>query len=73
MVWKCFPLNLHNWSNAWKWKEDMVKSPCVGKCNYDSSLEQCSDCGRTKDEISRWYVMTDDEKLEVLERLMKDE
>jgi predicted Fe-S protein YdhL (DUF1289 family) len=50
----------------------MVKSPCVGKCNYDSSLEQCSDCGRTKQEISTWYVMTDDEKLTVLERLMKE-
>lgn len=23
MVWKCFPLNLHNWSNSWKWKEEM--------------------------------------------------
>jgi predicted Fe-S protein YdhL (DUF1289 family) len=33
----------------------------------------CNDCGRTKDEISQWYVMTDDEKLAVLERLMKDE
>ena len=24
MVWKCFPLNLHNWSNSWKWKEKMI-------------------------------------------------
>ena len=23
MVWKCPPLNLFNWSNLWKWKEDM--------------------------------------------------
>ena len=48
----------------------MVKSPCIGKCNYDSSLETCADCRRTKQEISTWYVMTDDEKLTVLERLM---
>ncbi len=27
MVWKCFPLNLHNWSNAWKWKEEMNNKP----------------------------------------------
>lgn len=25
MSWKCFPLNLCNWNNAWKWKEDMSK------------------------------------------------
>ena len=23
MVWKCPPLNLFNWSNFWKWKDDM--------------------------------------------------
>ena len=23
MIWKCPPLNLFNWSNYWKWKEDM--------------------------------------------------
>jgi len=50
----------------------MVKSPCVGKCNYDVSLEVCKDCRRTKTEISTWYVMTDDEKLKVLERIMNN-
>ena len=25
MVWQCFPLNLYNWNNSWKWKEDMSK------------------------------------------------
>ena len=73
MVWKCPPLHLPNWNNLWKWKENMVKSPCIGKCTYDITILKCSDCNRTKDEISRWYVMTDDEKLEVLERIMKDE
>ena len=51
----------------------MVKSPCIGKCTYDITIQECNDCGRTKDEISRWYVMTDDEKLEVLERLIKND
>jgi hypothetical protein len=23
MAWKCPPLNLFNWSNYWKWKNDM--------------------------------------------------
>ena len=51
----------------------MVKSPCIGKCTYDITIQKCNDCKRTKEEISAWYVMTDDEKLEVLERILKDE
>ena len=50
----------------------MIKSPCIGKCTYDITIMQCNDCGRTKEEISTWYVMTDDEKLKVLERLMDE-
>jgi hypothetical protein len=23
MMWRCQPLNLFNWSNYWKWKNDM--------------------------------------------------
>jgi predicted Fe-S protein YdhL (DUF1289 family) len=71
MVWKCPPLHLPNWNNLWKWKTEMVKSPCTGKCELDF-FDICRKCQRTKDEISRWYVMTDDEKLEVLERLFND-
>jgi predicted Fe-S protein YdhL (DUF1289 family) len=52
---------------------EMVKSPCIGKCTYDITIQQCNDCNQTKEEISTWYVMTDDEKLAVLERIMKDE
>ena len=70
MIWKCPPLNLINWSNYWKWKEDMVASPCVNKCTYNRELQKCEDCGRTADEISRWITMTDEEKLQVLERLL---
>jgi hypothetical protein len=25
VVWKCPPLNLFNWNNLWKWKEEMPK------------------------------------------------
>ena len=73
MVWKCPPLHLPNWNNVWKWKTEMVKSPCTGQCRYDESFQSCADCGRTKQEISTWYVMTDDEKLDVLERLMNEQ
>jgi predicted Fe-S protein YdhL (DUF1289 family) len=71
MVWKCPPLHLPNWNNVWKWKIEMVKSPCIGKCTYDITIEKCNDCQRTKEEISTWYIMTDEQKLEVIERIMK--
>ena len=73
MVWKCPPLHLPNWNNLWRWKEDMVKSPCIGKCTYDITIQKCNDCQRTKEEISNWSVMTDDEKLEVLERILQND
>ena len=47
----------------------MVKSPCIGKCTFDITIMNCNDCGRTKEEISKWYKMTDEEKLKVLERI----
>ena len=72
MVWKCPPLHLPNWNNLWKWKIQMVESPCIGKCTYDITIQKCNDCNRTKEEISTWYIMTDDEKLNVLERIMND-
>lgn len=49
-----------------------VKSPCIGKCTYDITIMSCNDCGRNKDEISRWYIMTDEEKLKVLERIANE-
>ena len=73
MVWKCPPLHLYNWNNFWKWKTEMVKSPCIGKCTYDITILKCNDCGRTKEQISNWYIMTDDEKLNVLEQLLKEQ
>ena len=48
----------------------MVKSPCIGKCTYDITIKQCNDCGRTKEEISTWSIMTDEEKLAILKRLL---
>ena len=50
----------------------MVKSPCIGKCTYDITIQKCNDCNRTKEEISTWYIMTDDEKLNVIERISNE-
>lgn len=50
----------------------MIKSPCIGKCTYNKDIAKCNDCGRTKDEISTWSIMTDGAKLEVIARLLQE-
>jgi predicted Fe-S protein YdhL (DUF1289 family) len=42
-----------------------VKSPCNGICTIGDH-ETCTGCKRTRAEISRWYVMSNDEKREVM-------
>jgi predicted Fe-S protein YdhL (DUF1289 family) len=44
-----------------------VKSPCNGICTLDIT-DICRGCQRTREEISKWYVMSNEEKLEVLNR-----
>jgi len=47
----------------------VVRSPCVGTCFYNTSGTYCIGCRRTPAEISDWFIMTDEQKKEVLERL----
>ena len=41
-----------------------VASPCKLVCRYGNN-DVCVGCYRTKEEISDWMVMTDDQKLAV--------
>jgi predicted Fe-S protein YdhL (DUF1289 family) len=45
-----------------------VKSPCNGICTIGDH-EVCTGCKRTRAEISRWYVMSNEEKLNVIKSL----
>ena len=45
-----------------------VRSPCNGICTLDIQAV-CKGCKRTREEISKWYVMSNDEKSAVLNRL----
>lgn len=49
----------------------MVDSPCKHICTLDDK-GVCIGCFRTRDEISRWRGMTDEEKLKVLERIKNE-
>jgi uncharacterized protein len=42
-----------------------VKSPCNGICTLDNQ-DVCRGCKRTRAQISNWYVMSNDEKREVM-------
>ena len=46
---------------------EMVKSPCNGICTLDIT-DTCRGCQRTREEISKWYVMSNQEKLAILNR-----
>lgn len=43
-----------------------VASPCLKICQIDPFSDLCLGCMRTRDEISRWTAMTDDQHLAVI-------
>ena len=47
----------------------MIASPCQHICILEEGA--CIGCKRTKEEISKWKSMTDDEKIEVINRIKK--
>ena len=48
-----------------------VLSPCVGVCSLaDDGL--CEGCHRTGAEIARWSQMNDDERLQLMERVLPE-
>ena len=51
-------------------KKSPIESPCISVCRMEN--EVCVGCGRTIDDITNWYDMTDDEKQAVLNRIEKD-
>lgn len=50
----------------------MVKSPCIKDCNFDEETNTCLGCKRTLDEFRNWKGMTNEEKLEVLDRIARE-
>jgi predicted Fe-S protein YdhL (DUF1289 family) len=43
-----------------------VLSPCIGICELDTQ-DLCSGCRRTTNEIARWSLMSDEERLHVMD------
>ena len=49
-------------------QERPIPSPCVAACELDAQ-QLCSGCRRHVDEIARWRLMANSERLEVLARI----
>jgi predicted Fe-S protein YdhL (DUF1289 family) len=47
----------------------VIESPCVRICAIDPASELCMGCGRTLDEITRWYGMSSDERQRIMAEL----
>lgn len=43
-------------------------SPCTQICKLDQA-DNCIGCGRTKEQITYWYSMTDEEREEIMNEL----
>src|SRR5215203_7460492 len=46
-----------------------VSSPCIRVCILDSETGLCEGCGRTREEITRWYRITEEERLLIMAEL----
>ena len=47
----------------------VIESPCVRICAIDPASNLCLGCGRTLDEIARWYGMSPDDRSRVMAEL----
>ena len=46
-----------------------ASSPCIRVCTLDPETGLCEGCGRTRDEITRWYRITEEERQQIMAEL----
>lgn len=44
-------------------------TPCVGKCELDTTTAICKNCGRTYEEIQDWSGFTEEQQMKIMRRL----
>ena len=49
---------------------ELTETPCVSICAVENGT--CIGCGRTVEEVTKWFDYTDHERKIVMERLEKD-
>jgi predicted Fe-S protein YdhL (DUF1289 family) len=48
---------------------DRISTPCIRVCTLDPETGLCEGCGRTLDEIARWYGLSEDERVRIMRGL----
>jgi predicted Fe-S protein YdhL (DUF1289 family) len=48
-----------------------VSTPCIRICILDDALGLCRGCGRTAAEITRWGLMSEEERLAIMRGLQQ--
>ena len=43
-----------------------ISTPCIRVCILDPETGLCEGCGRTRDEIARWYELTEEQRLAIM-------
>jgi len=46
-----------------------VSSPCIRVCLIDPETGLCEGCGRTREEIARWYRLPEEERVKIMAEL----
>lgn len=46
-----------------------ASSPCIRVCTLDPETGLCEGCGRTREEIGRWYRLPEEERLRIMAEL----
>ncbi len=46
-----------------------ISSPCIRVCTLDRESGLCLGCGRTGEEITRWYKLTEEERIAIMATL----
>ena len=46
-----------------------ISSPCIRVCILDPETGLCEGCGRTRDEIARWYQLSEEVRLAIMSGL----
>ncbi len=46
-----------------------VSSPCIRVCLLDPETGLCEGCGRTREEITKWYRLSEEERQRIMAEL----
>jgi predicted Fe-S protein YdhL (DUF1289 family) len=50
---------------------EQVINPCIQICTIDPDSGLCMGCSRTEEEITNWFLMTREERIELVKQLPK--